>query len=96
MSSDASVGNEALPDAEEAAKREAKRERDRARSAAYRKANAEKRNAYARARRAALSDAQRLVISQKQKKRRTENREKYLESVRRTNAKRPTKKPRSD
>jgi hypothetical protein len=96
MSSDASVENEALPDAEEAAKRDAKREKNRARAAAYRKANAEKRNAYARDRRAALSDAQRLVISQKQKKQRTENREKYLESVRRTNAKRLTKKPRSD
>jgi hypothetical protein len=96
MSSDASVENEALPDAEEAAKRDAKREKNRARAAAYRKANAEKRNAYARDRRAALSDAQRLVISQKQKKQRTEDREKYLESVRRTNAKRLTKKSRSD
>jgi hypothetical protein len=90
------MGNETSPDAEEAAKREAKREKNRARAAAYRKANTEKRNTYARARRAALSDAQRLVISQKQKKQRTENREKYLESVRRTNAKRLTKKPRSD
>ena len=88
--------HKAPPDAEKEAKRQAKREKERARSAAYRKANTEKRNSYARARRAALSDAQRLVISQKQKKRRTENREKYLESVRRTNAKRPTKRPRSD
>jgi hypothetical protein len=83
MSSDVSVENETLMDAEEAAKREAKREKNRARAAAYRKAKAEKRNAYARDRRAALSDAQRLVISQKQKKQRTDNREKYLESVRR-------------
>jgi hypothetical protein len=62
------------------AKRQAKREKDRARATAYRKANTEKRNAYARARRAALSGAQRLAVSQRQKKWRTENREPRTEN----------------
>ena len=47
--------NETPPDSEKEVKRQAKREKNRARAAAYRKANAEKRNANARARRAALS-----------------------------------------
>ena len=88
--------HKAPPDAEKEAKRQAKREKERARAAVFRKANREKLNANARARRVELSDAQRLVLSQKQKKWRNENREKYLDSVRRTNAKRLTKKPRSD
>jgi hypothetical protein len=82
--------NETPPDAEEG-KLQAKREKGRARAAAYRRANAEKLNAEARARRATMSDAQRLAISQKQKKWRNENREKYRDSVARTNAKRRAK-----
>jgi hypothetical protein len=84
--------NETPPDSEKEVKRQAKREKNRARAAAYRKANAEKRNANARARRAALSTLN-AWPSARSKRRATENREKYLESVRRSNAKRPTKKP---
>jgi hypothetical protein len=75
------------PDAEEAAEREAKRARARAYSAAYHKANAEKRKAAGVARRANMSDSDRLARNQAQKKWRDENKEKCRASVRRFRAK---------
>ena len=79
------------PDAEEAAEREAKRARARAYSVAYHKANAEKRKAAAAARRANMSQVDRLARNQAQKKWRDENREKCRASVRRSRAKRQSK-----